>query len=114
MRISDWSSDVCSSDLFDADGDELGGAFGIAPDLGGQVQRGGRQRVAHGGVVGFGFRGDVDARLAGGRDDERRSEERRVGREWVSTCRYRWSPCPLKKKLHQNTTRTETKYHIVV
>src|SRR3546814_14311893 len=21
-----------------------------------------------------------------------RSEERRVGKEWVSTCRYRWSP----------------------
>src|SRR3546814_11010732 len=22
-----------------------------------------------------------------------RSEERRVGKEWVSTCGYRWSPC---------------------
>src|SRR3546814_4881111 len=27
-----------------------------------------------------------------------RSEERRVGKEWVSTCRYRWSPSPEKKK----------------
>src|SRR3546814_18155040 len=27
---------------------------------------------------------------AGGNDD--RSEERRVGKGWVSTCRYRWSP----------------------
>src|SRR3546814_17252791 len=27
-----------------------------------------------------------------------RSEERRVGKECVSTCRYRWSPDPTKKK----------------
>src|SRR3546814_14702790 len=25
-------------------------------------------------------------------DGQRRSEERRVGKEWVSTCRTRWSP----------------------
>src|SRR3546814_8904222 len=25
-------------------------------------------------------------------DSHNRSEERRVGKEWVSTCRYRWSP----------------------
>src|SRR3546814_14069111 len=28
-----------------------------------------------------------------------RSEERRVGKECVSTCRSRWSPCHYKKKL---------------
>src|SRR3546814_17186589 len=28
----------------------------------------------------------------------RRSEERRVGKECVSTCRSRWSPCPEKKQ----------------
>src|SRR3546814_14299063 len=28
----------------------------------------------------------------------RRSDERRVGKECVSTCRSRWSPCPYKKK----------------
>src|SRR3546814_11359168 len=27
-----------------------------------------------------------------------RSEERRVGKEWVSTCRSRWSPYNKKKK----------------
>src|SRR3546814_13232866 len=27
-----------------------------------------------------------------------RSAERRVGKEWVSTGRYRWSPCHIKKK----------------
>src|SRR3546814_4516881 len=32
---------------------------------------------------------DGDRRPRGGRE---RSEERRVGKEWVSTCRSRWSP----------------------
>src|SRR3546814_7403987 len=34
MRISDWSSDVCSSDLFKRDGDEIvgGGAHDMPPD----------------------------------------------------------------------------------
>src|SRR3546814_15694540 len=31
---------------------------------------------------------------------QRRSEERRVGKEWVSTCRSRWSPYHKKKKLN--------------
>src|SRR3546814_15126277 len=30
-----------------------------------------------------------------------RSEERRVGKECVSTCRSRWSPYPSKKKTNQ-------------
>src|SRR3546814_2260246 len=63
MRISDWSSDVCSSDLERRDG---GG--------------GDREHRAAADTVG------EDAR----RDD--RSEERRVGKECVSTCRSRWSP----------------------
>src|SRR3546814_12683134 len=29
---------------------------------------------------------------------DRRSEERRVGKERVRTCNSRWSPCPSKKK----------------
>src|SRR3546814_11589068 len=31
-------------------------------------------------------------RIQGGRGCHERSEERRVGKEWVSTCRSRWSP----------------------
>src|SRR3546814_4763062 len=31
-----------------------------------------------------------------------RSEERRVGKEWVSTCRVRWSPCHDKKKMEES------------
>src|SRR3546814_13416674 len=34
-----------------------------------------------------------------------RSEERRVGKECVSTCRYRWSPYHYKKKLRLQTHR---------
>src|SRR3546814_18496545 len=33
-----------------------------------------------------------------------RSEERRVGKECVSTCRSRWSPYHTKKKQHKTTT----------
>src|SRR3546814_15217046 len=41
------------------------------------------------------FTAKVDFAVAGA---SRRSEERRVGKEWVSTCRSRWSPFPSKKK----------------
>src|SRR3546814_17531388 len=34
-----------------------------------------------------------------------RSEERRVGKESVSTCRSRWSPYHLKKKIYTNQQR---------
>src|SRR3546814_15989794 len=37
-----------------------------------------------------------------------RSEERRVGKECVSTCRYRWSPYHYKKKEKRRITITET------
>src|SRR3546814_14045830 len=33
----------------------------------------------------------------------RRSEERRVGKECVSTCRSRWSPYHYKKKIYTNS-----------
>src|SRR3546814_20957428 len=32
--------------------------------------------------------------------EEERSEERRVGKEGVSTCRSRWQPCHSKKKTY--------------
>src|SRR3546814_8889633 len=88
MRISDWSSDVCSSDLRGAESRPFG-ARGTAhalqlPDW--------RTRAA----------ADLPARTAGvprgyggvGRlgATPPRSEERRVGKECVSTCRSRWSP----------------------
>src|SRR3546814_9935458 len=80
MRISDWSSDVCSSDLaicalrnpdqevcvayFVAEEDETGQSVLVEVKL---------HRTTPGTF-------------------SRRSEERRVGKECISTCRSRWSP----------------------
>src|SRR3546814_5371213 len=75
MRISDWSSDVCSSEL-------LVGRREPAVRLGRvHVHQEGRQRQA---VRDEGRRAAV---LLQGR-----SEERSVGKECVSTCSSRWSP----------------------
>src|SRR3546814_12725631 len=41
----------------------------------------------------------------------RRSEERRVGKECVSTCRSRWSPYPLKNK---TSNKSHTKQHLTI
>src|SRR3546814_19137270 len=40
---------------------------------------------------------------------ETRSEARRVGKECVSTCRYRWSPYPSKKKTETAKSITQNK-----
>src|SRR3546814_11076987 len=40
-----------------------------------------------------------------GRPRRTRSEERRVGKEWVSTCRSRWSPSHKKKKKKRRTKK---------
>src|SRR3546814_7329365 len=94
MRISDWSSDVCSSDL-----------------VGSLV---GREPVVHGHAHGSDLAGSVvdghdlpavlphpQHLLAGPHVEpaqhvavaaDGRSEERRVGKEGVSTCRSRWAP----------------------
>src|SRR3546814_9564794 len=64
MRISDWSSDVCSSDLL-----PLKARRPIPPKSSSPVPSGRAARASR-----------------------KRSEERRVGKECVSTCRSRWSP----------------------
>src|SRR3546814_6978498 len=73
MRISDWSSDVCSSDLVAV------------------VAREGQRTDAHLGEVAGAREGAEEIIIVGTIEDER-SEERRVGQECVSTCRSRWSP----------------------
>src|SRR3546814_12097191 len=94
MRISDWSSDVCSSDLGDVavGTDEWKGRV-RRPAV--QEHRHDRQRLAgapeHDACVKIG-------------DDEARSEERRVGKECVSTCRSRWSPYHSKKNVNRQST----------
>src|SRR3546814_3753716 len=81
MRISDWSSDVCSSDLADH-ARPVDGHIVVA------VQPFGLQGGAGRGV-GL-WPGAADDDDCGGHHF--RSEERRVGKECVSTCRSRWSP----------------------
>src|SRR3546814_11696500 len=92
MRISDWSSDVCSSDL--AAGPAGGRSLGL-----GQAVSQQRQHDLHR-VHCHQFRSRIReraGRVAVGQA-ARRSEERRVGKECVSTCRSRWSPYHYKKK----------------
>src|SRR3546814_16079466 len=99
MRISDWSSDVCSSDLFDhlgiacaelARGQRREGG-GVDQDECGLVE--GADQILARGDVDRGLAADatVDLREQGRRHLDERSEERRVGKECVSTCRSRWS-----------------------
>src|SRR3546814_12925646 len=107
MRISDWSSDVCSSDLHTRGAEAQEGVVG---EFDRQVQAG--QEVGIGRAVGDRRRLHLSAddlriearrRLVGVDDLDadiaaNRSEERRVGKECVSTCRSRWSPYHKTKK----------------
>src|SRR3546814_6593318 len=81
MRISDWSSDVCSSDLRKAV---------VTHDRALQLLA--RKQVER-------AEADLAVKRHHPQDDRSaaaaqrsRSEERRVGKECVSTCRSRWSP----------------------
>src|SRR3546814_13443380 len=102
MRISDWSSDVCSSDL--QHHHRVRRTF--AGCLGWQASppnaRGTKPRVGmrHAAVFGekLGVPGECDAGVVDRTLLHRRSEERRVGKECVSTCRSRLSPYISKKK----------------
>src|SRR3546814_16869089 len=99
MRISDWSSDVCSSDL--------AGEFGaIAPEAGqGDIDQGdidlgiaAESRIAPPQTATPHLGGHTCIGVVA----TNRSEERRVGKECVSTCRSRWSPYHKKKKKTKN------------
>src|SRR3546814_3754581 len=83
MRISDWSSDVCSSDL---EGDRRAVGDRAADDQSRYRRSVDAQEPAVRSVPQA-----VRERCRGARG-EQRSEERRVGKECVSTCRSRWSP----------------------
>src|SRR3546814_18009891 len=100
MRISDWSSDVCSSDL------ELTAPYVAAvraEDEDGErpmpASRNGYQRLE---ARSLQVMADAGAPAPGAWSvgacaqplavEVLRSEERRVGKEWGSTCRIRWSP----------------------
>src|SRR3546814_14752070 len=97
MRISDWSSDVCSSDLLGAAAAEL---TRLSRHLGGDgeyrvVRRPAAIHLAvarKGQAPGLRPLLQLRLRIGGGLAVRLRSEERRVGKECVSTCRSRWSP----------------------
>src|SRR3546814_14686817 len=106
MRISDWSSDVCSSDLLAM----------ARPDIGFTLEHDGRRNIAvqpgesrelrvaaltdrhladNHVMVALEREGVTVSGVAALPTYHRgvaRSEERRVGKECVSTCRFRWSP----------------------
>src|SRR3546814_11766144 len=100
MRISDWSSDVCSSDLWCS-------LASLAPIL--SLPTGNHLSIfrAHASEDGRCERFRIDNQLVNVKRipspfqqtvelsstlTSTRSEERRVGKECVSTCRSRWSP----------------------
>src|SRR3546814_1031544 len=89
MRISDWSSDVCSSDLLPSAKIMAGVPCTISflPKAS-RVSRGASQ-LASGGVLPFNIQSRQVA--AWSFAHQIRSEERRVGKECVRTCRSRWS-----------------------
>src|SRR3546814_8149013 len=93
MRISDWSSDVCSSDL---DAEAVHTQFdrvihALAEKLPTVAEH---LEEARADILAFtAFPKEIWRQI--------RSEERRVGKECVSTCRSRWSPYIYKKKEKQ-------------
>src|SRR3546814_12306180 len=118
MRISDWSSDVCSSDLANhiectkgvdllrlpnADTLPFQGVHGVEFFLADDCDMAGGC-WPHAGNVDIPLRVEIGVRGVGGRKNveklcarienhlRQRSEERRVGKECVSTCRSRCQP----------------------
>src|SRR3546814_2553831 len=89
MRISDWSSDVCSSDLHFAE-DATAALALTAMGAGVCVVPASLAAIHWPGVR---FTPLLDDAV-GSPIVCARSEERRVGKECVSTCRSRWSPYP--------------------
>src|SRR3546814_9678575 len=91
MRISDWSSDVCSSDL-------MRGIKGIAARVFSSVSKDNINviMIAQGSSeLNLAFvvdNTDCEKAVRSLHEAFMRSEERRVGKECVSTCRSRWSP----------------------
>src|SRR3546814_14206042 len=112
MRISDWSSDVCSSDLCGPLSRRLG-IRGIQVSLCGKSTF-----LTTPSTMGAPLlyvskrqhRTSCSWETPGRRTSRKpskgvRSEERRVGKECVSTCRSRWSPYHYKKKKTKHTER---------
>src|SRR3546814_8427136 len=105
MRISDWSSDVCSSDLRFRDRNRPPEKRDASPDsrhrllfpraIRSRLDRQMREIIFDTETTGLDPRsGHRLVEIGCVELVDRRSEERRVGKECVSTCRSRWSPYP--------------------
>src|SRR3546814_14950753 len=95
MRISDWSSDVCSSDL----GQKIFGPTQAAAQLESSKDYAKAFMVRHS-IPKAAYQTFTDPALA------KRSEERRVGKECVSKCRSRLKP-------YHSKTKTDTSNRLV-
>src|SRR3546814_12221350 len=106
MRISDWSSDVCSSDLVGlqksgADDDERqrqpeqGDRIALLPAVALESHQEMAERKQHRTEQhGLALAQIAVRQIAADHRRDVSSAERRVGTECVSTCRSRWSPNP--------------------
>src|SRR3546814_14629151 len=106
MRISDWSSDVCSSDLElrhqrqeDRQNDDDDRHPFQRPAEQEDQQQQNQQEDDRRQIEGQQPLGDIGRRSKAREDgteevggSDQRSEESRVGKECVSRCRYRWWP----------------------
>src|SRR3546814_18957230 len=110
MRISDWSSDVCSSDLpanslFKPNANRYALVVGLIPvlDRSPAVSKESAMLLSSwssGMTPASAFTTPISSRI--------RSEERRVGNECVSTCRTWWSPYNEKKQTHHTRKQNKT------
>src|SRR3546814_11138352 len=110
MRISDWSSDVCSSDLpvlapfphrrgvTGGPGTPAAAACLISAAHHSSTRQTGASKVSNTEKKASKAAGERSVRARMSVPSQARSEERRVGKECVSTCRSRWSPYTDKKK----------------
>src|SRR3546814_19850371 len=107
MRMSDWSSDVCSSDLKRPERREFLVCVRVIPLDDVQGRHGlARDRLA----LALPPRRDIEGltelgrRIVSQRGEDKRSEERRVGKEWGRTCSTRgWRSHKKKKTIHKKT-----------
>src|SRR3546814_18044168 len=98
MRISDWSSDVCSSDLKNGQARSerqalkpfaMGNSIEPLDQIDVAIEDAAKIERRH---IETTFGSKTHRRKFHPALGETRSEERRVGKECVSTCRSRWAP----------------------
>src|SRR3546814_17386486 len=114
MRISDWSSDVCSSDLSLGPFEtwQAAGWKQVVQWIADDIVAG--KAMSDAPLPDWVFDGrdgvhSAEGSYSPGKNAKLRSEERRVGKECVSTCRSRWAPYNEKKNNKKHPDNTEKK-----